>query len=237
MNDEPDTSELLTDLAHLGSAVGHHVINAYAAIVSNAEILRITAQSDSPADPVLLADMIIRTAVEAAGVARRLIDITRPVTQIGDERVALHELITQIAEERRPNGRAAVAWAVQADPVAPFRGNAAQLRAMIGHVTRNAEEAMGASGGTITLSTAMDGRGWVALEIADTGPGMPPEIHERAVEPFFSTRKGQMGVGLSIANGIWRRHRGTLAIKTVPGEGTRVRLCVDPVEGGLPLAR
>ena len=43
-----------------------------------------------------------------------------------------------------------------------------------------------------------------------------------------------MGVGLSIANGIWRRHRGTLAAQEPARRGDRVRLCVDPVEGGLP---
>ena len=57
---------------------------------------------------------------------------------------------------------------------------------------------------------------------------MTPEILERAVEPFFSTRPERRGVGLTIANGIWRRHRGTLSIQTEVGRGTRVRLCVDP---------
>jgi signal transduction histidine kinase len=50
----------------------------------------------------------------------------------------------------------------------------------------------------------------------------------RATEPFFSTRPGHLGVGLSIANGIWRRHRGTLSIRSQPDEGTQVRLCVEP---------
>ena len=76
----------------------------------------------------------------------------------------------------------------------------------------------------------MDGRGWVVLEIQDSGQGMTASVLERAVEPFFTTKPGQMGVGLSIANGIWRRHRGTLSLKSAPGEGTILRLCVEPVE-------
>lgn len=231
--DAVDTHERLTDLAHLASAVGHHVINAYAAIVSNAEILRLGAQSGEPPDPIATADIIIRTAVEASGVARRLIDYTRPVTNIGEGYVALDRLIAEAVEKRKADGRSRYSWTVDATPVPPIRGREDQLRAMIGHLIQNAEEAMSGTGGLIALSTAMDGRGWIALEIADTGPGMAPEIHERAVEPFFTTKGGHMGVGLSIANGIWRRHRGTLALKTRPGEGTRVRLCVDPKEGGL----
>ena len=108
---------------------------------------------------------------------------------------------------------------------------------MIGHLIQNAEESMAGTDGRIALSTAIDDRGWIAIEVVDTGPGMTPEVHERAVEPFFTTKNGHMGVGLSIANGIWRRHRGTMALKTRPGEGTRVRLCVNPVEGGLPGVR
>ncbi len=229
-----DTSERLTNMAHLSSAVGHHVINAYSAIVSNAEILRLTARSNIPADPVALADIIIRIAVEASTVARRLIDYTRPVTQPGEGLVALDKLIVEVVETCRGEGRSRYSWTVAPGEVPPIVGHADQLRAMLGHLIRNAEEAMSGSGGTIRLSTEMDNRGWIALEISDTGAGMTPELVERAVEPFFSTKNGHMGGGLSIANGIWRRHRGTMALKSRPGEGTRVRLCVDPQEGGVP---
>lgn len=233
VRDDPESAERLTNLAHLASAVGHHVINAYSAIVSNAEILRLTIRADVPADPIAIADMIIRTAVEASAVARRLIDYTRPVTSTGTDQVALDQMIQQIVEKKQADGRTRYSWSVEAAPVPTIRGHAEQLQAMLGHLIQNAEEGMSGTGGQITLSTALDDRGWIALEVRDTGPGMSPEIHERAVEPFFTTKHGHMGVGLSIANGIWRRHRGTVALKTKPGEGTRVRLCVDPNEGGL----
>lgn len=233
-DDAESQPERITDLAHLASAVGHHVINAYAAIVSNSEILRLTAQSETPPDAVAIADLIIRTSVEASAVARRLIDYTRPVTQIGDGQVALNALIERAVEARKSEGKSRCSWSIDPRSVPPIRGHADQLLAMIGHLIRNAEEAMPGGGGMITLSTSVDNRGWIAVEVSDTGPGMTPEIQERAVEPFFTTKHGHMGVGLSIANGIWRRHRGTLALKTKPGEGACVRLCVDPVEGGLP---
>ena len=85
-------------------------------------------------------------------------------------------------------------------------------------------------GGAISIarSTSVDSRGWGVLEIRDSGQGMEPEAQERATEPFFSTKSGHIGVGLSIANGIWRRHKGTLSIRSLPGEGTTLRLCVEP---------
>ena len=232
-HDDADTQEQLTDLAHLSSAVGHHVINAYSAIVSNAEILRLTAKAEVPADPIAIADMIIRTAVEASAVARRLIDYTRPVTVIGENQVSLDRLIVEVVARKRAEDSVRFSWSVNAAPVPTIRGHIDQLRAMFGHLIQNAEDGMSTTGGTITLTTAVDDRGWIVIEIQDTGPGMSPEVHERAVEPFFTTKYGHMGVGLSIANGIWRRHRGTVALKTKPGEGTKVRLCVNPNEGGV----
>ena len=56
----------------------------------------------------------------------------------------------------------------------------------------------------------------VAVEIADTGPGIPPEIRSRIFEPFFTT-KGT-GLGLEIVKRIVARHHGTLDVTSVPGD-------------------
>jgi two-component system, NtrC family, sensor kinase len=220
-------AEQLNALGQLAAGVGHHVINALSAIVSNAEMLRLTAGTEKPADPALIADMIIKTGLEAAGVARRLIDVSRPATAIGEDRVVLSAIATTVLDEQRDHARSGVIWKADLREVPSIKGDADQLRSMLVHLITNAREALPASGGTITLATSLDERGWVALEIRDTGCGMTSGVQERAVEPFFST-KGRLGVGLSIANGIWRRHRGTLALKSYPSEGTQVRLCVDP---------
>jgi signal transduction histidine kinase len=99
---------------------------------------------------------------------------------------------------------------------------------MVHLLLANAYEAMPRGQGDIAVTASTDARGWNVLEIRDSGAGMDPSTLERSVEPFFSTKPGHLGIGLSIANGIWRRHRGTLAIQSQPGEGTRVRLAVEP---------
>jgi signal transduction histidine kinase len=99
---------------------------------------------------------------------------------------------------------------------------------MLRHLISNAYEAIPKKGGVIALSTGNDARGWVVLELRDSGRGMDDTTMVRATEPFFSTKPGHLGVGLSIANGIWRRHRGTMAFRSRPDEGTEVRLCVEP---------
>src|SRR3954466_15333750 len=82
------TTVRLNNLGHLSAGVGHHVINAFSAIVSNAELLRLKPPAPAVADPSTLAETIIQTALEAATVAWRLIDFTRPVTSTDPNQAA-----------------------------------------------------------------------------------------------------------------------------------------------------
>ncbi len=222
----------LNDLGHLSSAVGHNVINAFSAIVSNAELLRLKSVSKNhPIDPASLADLIIDTALEASTVARLLIDFTRPITSIGEERVALGQLVADYVESGRLTESEGMTWTANLQPVPLIFGQAGQLEAMLDHLVANTREArLPDVPLEIQFSTSIDQRGWVTLEIRDTGGGMTPEVLERAIEPFYSTKGGHAGVGLSIANGIWRRHRGTLSLRSHPDGGTVLRLCVEPCE-------
>ena len=222
----------VTELGHLASGVGHHVINAFSAVVSNAEILRIRMALPDPPDPIALADAINRTAVEAAAVARRLIDVTRPLTNVGADELSLDELISGYVAACAAEG---VRWSASPSPVPPILGQAEQICSMLDHLTTNSIEAAGPGGLEVNLATSVDNRGWVVLEVRDNARGMPPEVLERAIEPFFSTKAGHLGVGLNIANGIWRRHKGTLSVRSQPGEGTTVRLCVEPSGGAAPV--
>ncbi|MDQ7007833.1 MAG: ATP-binding protein [Acidobacteriota bacterium] len=83
----------------------------------------------------------------------------------------------------------------------------------------NASQAL-EGGGTVTLRTRSE-EAWVVLEVADDGPGMPPEVAERVFEPFFTTREedGGLGLGLSVVYGILERHGGSVSLQTAPGDG------------------
>jgi signal transduction histidine kinase len=220
----------LNDLGHLASGVGHHVINAFSAIVSNAEILRLRLKTNPPVDPSAIADLIVQTALDASSVARRLIDFTRPITNIGDDRVRLDHLIVSYLEQARSQSDALpITWETDLQPTPEIRGHENDLQAMLDELVYNAWEARKGDSIQVGFTTSVDARGWVVLEVRDQGQGMTEAVLERAVEPFFTTKASHAGVGLSIANGIWRRHRGTLSLRSVPGDGTTVRLCVEPV--------
>jgi two-component system NtrC family sensor kinase len=69
-------------------------------------------------------------------------------------------------------------------------------------------------------------RAVVTIEVADTGPGMAPEVRSRIFEPFFTTKPpGQgTGLGLSLCRGIIEGHGGTIAVESSPGRGTTFRI-------------
>jgi signal transduction histidine kinase len=103
---------------------------------------------------------------------------------------------------------------------------AGELNQVWTNLIDNAVDAMGESG-TLRVATRVED-GEVVIEIADTGPGMPPDVAARAFEPFYTTKdvgKGT-GLGLDIARRIIvERHRGQIMIDSRPGETVlRVKL-------------
>ena len=114
--------------------------------------------------------------------------------------------------------------------VPPIEAYAGELNRVWTNLIDNAVDAMEGMG-TLRVATRADGDG-VVVEIADTGPGMPPEVAARAFEAFYTTKdvgKGT-GLGLDIARRIVEdRHGGTITIDSHPGATVlRVRLPVRP---------
>jgi PAS domain S-box-containing protein len=109
-----------------------------------------------------------------------------------------------------------------------------QLHQVVVNLVTNAHQAMRetAAPRRLTLSTRYDGKqARVLLEVADTGPGIPPEIAARIFEPFFTTKPPGVGtgLGLSLCKSIVEEHGGTIRTESQPGQGTVMRLAL-PVE-------
>ncbi len=100
----------------------------------------------------------------------------------------------------------------------------------------NAVDAMSGAG-VLTVTTRRDNSS-VVVEIADTGPGIPPELQRRIFEPFFTTKGVGQGTGLGLDMSyriVVRRHHGDIRVESAPGN-TRflVTLPVDQPSGPSP---
>lgn len=96
----------------------------------------------------------------------------------------------------------------------------ALLNQVLLNLVANAIEAI-AGKGTVTIRTLAENDRFI-ISVADTGCGIPPELRERVLEPFFTTKPiGQgTGLGLSIAYSIVKKHQGELVLSEADGGGT-----------------
>ncbi len=106
--------------------------------------------------------------------------------------------------------------------------DAGQIQQALVALLVNAVEAMNSSGaeyGELTVRLC-GGEDQVAIEIADTGVGIPPEVLPHIFEPFFSTKEKETGVGLGLAvvYGIVQRHAGRIEVESRPGCGSLFRV-------------
>ena len=99
-----------------------------------------------------------------------------------------------------------------------------QIEQVVVNLVRNAIEAMdGGERKELTVAAAPGDRGVIEVSVTDTGPGIAPEIAERLFQPFVTTKRNGMGVGLSICRSIVEAHGGTLVAEANPTGGTIFR--------------
>ena len=82
-----------------------------------------------------------------------------------------------------------------------------------------------ATGGTLRVVThTIDGGAGIALDVCDTGSGIDPEIRDRIFDPFVSTKRDGVGLGLVNAKAVVESHGGTIALTAGEPTGTRARI-------------
>lgn len=121
---------------------------------------------------------------------------------------------------------AAVKLHIDAPPVLWVRAAPAETADMLSALLENAIK-FSPRDGTVSVRIRLD-RGRAVVEIADQGPGIPPEDIPHVMSPFYQGRapRGGSGLGLAIANAVANRYGGHLAISSAPGAGTIVRVAL-----------
>ena len=97
-------------------------------------------------------------------------------------------------------------------------------QALVNLVLNAVEAAAGTPGARVELRAWAGPGGRAVIEVADNGPGIEPDVLERVFVPFFSTKAGGSGIGLSLAHRIARLHGGTLAVESEPDVRTTFTL-------------
>jgi signal transduction histidine kinase/CheY-like chemotaxis protein len=116
-----------------------------------------------------------------------------------------------------------------ADDLPALWADSHQLHQVLINLVNNAQQAMRETGPPrrLTIRTGhAPGRARVYLEVADTGPGIPPEIQSRIFEPFFTTKPADegTGLGLPLCRTIVEGHGGSIEVRSEVGHGATFRV-------------
>lgn len=226
-------SSKMEAVGKLAGGIAHDFNNVLTAIIGYSDLLLQTLRTADPAYKDI--KNIQQSAYRAAGMVRQLLSFSRRQT-LQAEPLLLDEVINENASMLRTSVGEKIALKIQ-----PSRDlwyvnvDKTEFVRVIVNLTVNARDAM-PNGGTITVRTrniteresqrlGLEGMPigeYVAIEVADTGTGMAPEVLEKIFEPFFTTKgvgKGT-GLGLSTVYGIVKQSGGFIYADSTPGKGT-----------------
>ncbi len=213
-------SEKLATVGRLAAGLAHEVGNPLGAVAGYAELAK--KRVPAGADPELL-DAIDRIAAAAARIdrtVRDLLDFARPAQPaiLPLDLGAALDAALRLARVQSRFKRVEVA--LELPPGLPrVLADEHQLSQVFLNLLLNAGDAMGGEGRVRVAARAEGAQ--VAVELADTGPGIPPEDLPRIFDPFFTTKdpgKGT-GLGLAISHRILEALGGEIAAHNLPGRG------------------
>jgi signal transduction histidine kinase len=223
---EARRAERLAALGQLSAGLAHEIRNPLGVIKGSAELLnqKLTASDPLPQE---LASYIYAEVNRLSALVGRFLDFARP-SQL---ELRPHELPEVMEQSLK-----AVAQQGATSRVQIYRDFAPDLPLVLidrelceqafTNLLLNACEAMGDQGGDLRIrmrpaASANGEESEVVVEIEDSGPGVPRDLREQIFNPFFTTKKAGVGLGLAIVSKIIDEHGGKLTLGEAPGHGAR----------------
>ena len=226
-------AQKLEVLGLMAGNIAHDYNNLLASVVGNAQLASRHAAHHPVASRSL--DNIMVAAARATDLCRQLLAYSgRGKFEI--EVIDLDALVTEMSEVLAVNVGESTSIELELAGHAKVEVDATQIRQILMNLVINAGEALGDTGGTITIRTnvvdldataiAQTARPdahparYLELAVTDTGPGMAPDVLAHIFDPFFTTKASGRGLGLAAVHGIVRGHQGTLQVTSELGRGT-----------------
>lgn len=216
------TKNQLATVGELAAAIAHEVRNPLAVIVNAVAGLR--RASGSEEDRGILLSIVDEEAARLNRLVTDLLRFARPV-KIKRSPVSLVELANRSRSHMLDGHDIEVS--IADDPeIQTVWVDPNLFRLVFDNLVQNACQAMRGGGcveivvGRSKLPTVPA----VSIQIEDHGHGMDPEVRERALDPFFTTRPSGTGLGLPIVQRIIEAHGGQLSIESAEGAGTTVTI-------------
>jgi len=218
-------SDRITAMQTLTAGLAHEVRNPLNAAKLQLELLdrRLRRAIDDPrlTQPSELASKEIERLTQ---LLNDFLAFARPPELHLEER-DIAQLVTHVGEVERPSAlKKNASFDVTVEPESYLaRIDAAKIHQVVGNLVRNAVEAV-SDGGHIVVSLSGGDDAFV-ITVQDDGPGIPQEVQARIYEPFFSTKEGGTGLGMSIVHSLVALHDGSIKLDTGP-DGTRFEVTI-----------
>ena len=207
----------------LASGVAHEIATPLGVISGRAGQLN-TRLGEDPRNQRLV-QAILEEVDHINQTVRRFLDLARGGTAANEEVEPLALMRAAAAKVAHRFGKAGVLLSLEGAPEGTgLRGDARLLEHLLVNLLLNACDACPPGAGVVLRATAGDGG--LCLEVIDHGKGIPEDLAERVMEPFFTTKSRGLGTGLGlpIAKEIVRMHMGRLTFEKGEPCGTRVRV-------------
>lgn len=229
-------TQRLESVGMLASGIAHDLNNIFAPILLSLELLKLKYPT---ADARKTLELIEQAGQRGAGIVRQVLTFARGVDGARAE-VQPRHLLREIATMLKETLPRQIEVRVEGDrDLATVWADATQLHQVVLNLAINARDAMQGRGmlvlGARNVAVDADRAAQhpplapgphVALSVADTGPGILPDVLEHVFEPFFTTKpRGEgTGLGLSTVYGIVKSHGGAVEVETELGRGTTFRV-------------
>jgi PAS domain S-box-containing protein len=211
----------LAQVGQMAAVVAHEVRNPLAGIKGAMQIL-ISRRQPADEDAAVMHDIVAR--IDSLGsLINDLMVFARPRAP-RFENLDLRRLVDEaISMMRRDPDVGKVEIEVDGE-TGVLSVDGELIRATVLNLLINAAQALGGTGRIVVRTRVANT--FAAIEVTDSGPGIPEAIRGRVLEPFFTTKARGGGLGLTIAKRTAELHRGTLEIACPAGGGTAVTLAL-----------